>query len=88
VAELDRERAAGYRLPHAGQPEGRRKGDGLEGRPPGFTGEKRDLVHAQTAVQQGPRGRLGLVHRVEERDEQDLGRPVEGAHDSLIATKR
>jgi hypothetical protein len=88
VTELDRERAAGHRPPHAGQPEGSREGDGLEGRPPGFTGEKGDVVRAQPAVQQGPRGRLGLVRRVEERDEQDLGRPVEGAHDSLIATKR
>jgi hypothetical protein len=88
VTELGGEGAAGHRPPHAGQPQGSREGDGLEGRPPGFTGENGDVVRSQPAVQQGPRRPLGLVRRVEERDEQDLGRTVEGAHDSLTATKR
>jgi hypothetical protein len=33
-------------------------------------------------------GEGGDVVRVEERDEQDLGRSVEGTHDNLTATKR
>jgi hypothetical protein len=39
-------------------------------------------------VQDGPGRRLGPARRVEQRDEQDLGGPLEGAHDGLTATKK
>ena len=70
------------------QPENGARGDGPENRPPGLTGEDRDTARVEPAVQEGPRRRLGPVRRVEQRDEQDLGRPLEGAHDGLTATKK
>jgi hypothetical protein len=88
AAELERERAAGHHPAQAGQPEDGRGGNGPEGRPPRFPREERDVVGMQPAAQQGGDRRLGLARRVEERDEQDLGRAVEGAHDSLSATKK
>jgi hypothetical protein len=86
--QLGRECAARHHPAHPGQPERKHTGDGLEGRPPRLSGEDRDVVGVEAAVQEGPRRRLGPARRVEERDEQDLGRTGEGAHDSPTATKK
>jgi len=63
-------------------------GDGSANRPPAFTSEERDTACVEPAVKEGPRRRVGPVRHVEQRDEQDLGRPLEGAHDGLTATKK
>ena len=82
------EHAPGHDPTDTRQPENGARGDGPENRPPGLTGEDRDTARVEPAVQEGPRRRLGPVRRVEQRDEQDLGRVFEGAHDGLTATKK
>jgi len=86
--ELDGEGAAGPEPAEAGQLEDEGVGDGPEGRPPRVPGEERQVVRVEPAVQEGPRGRLGPARRGEGREEQDLGRPLEGAHAGLTATKK
>jgi hypothetical protein len=85
---LPGDHAPGHDPTDTRQPENGALGDGPESRPPGFTGEDRDVACVEPAVQEGPRRRLGPVRRVKQRDEQHLGRPLEGAHDGFTATNR
>jgi hypothetical protein len=85
---LPGEHAPGHDPTDTRHPENGALGDRPEDRPPGGTGEDRDVARVESAVQEGPRRCLGPVRRVEQRDEQDLGRVFEGAHDGLTATKK
>jgi hypothetical protein len=88
AAELEGERAARHHPADPVELEDGRGGGGRGDRLPRFPRQDGDVVGLPPGAQESPDRRLGPARRVEESDEQDLGRALQGAHDSLSATKK